>query len=242
MTIQDTLTLISEGRTDLVCELVTLPDWREAASALPISPARWCVYYDDVTGLRVLQGAGGLSGVDLDHELNSAAFFGHWKVCDFLITAGADPKHGLSDAGETPLHNALCKAGRPAIAYTVRLLLERGADPNAKTTPGAETGAFMRDARTKGETPLHRAAAFADRATIQLLLDHGADKQATDAQGDTPLSWASWHLRPGSVLQALAFPPHNISDKHVAMNTSDHGAGWGNGMERNFMGGYRPLS
>ena len=41
----------------------------------------------------------------------------------------------------------------------------------------------MRDCRTKGETPLHRAAAFASEATIQRLLDAGARVDASDANG-----------------------------------------------------------
>ena len=59
----------------------------------------------------------------------------------------------------------------------VRLLVENGAQINAKTIPGVETGAFMRDVRTKGETPLHRAAAYADETTIKYLIDHGAEKK-----------------------------------------------------------------
>ena len=243
MTRDQILKLISGGRTDLVFELLGLPDWRDALRAGPISPLSWFVYYNDVTALRAVQASGGSwSDFDLNRELNSAAFFGHWKVCDFLISLGADPRQGLDDTGETPLHNALCKAGRPHFGRTVRLLLERGADPNARTLADRETSAFMRDARTKGETPLHRAAAFAAPETIQMLLDHGADRQARDAQGESPLSWASWHLRPGRVLQLLAFPPHNISDKHIAMSTSDHGCGWGESMERKFLGEYLPLS
>lgn len=75
-----------------------------------------------------------------------------------------------------------------------------------------------------------------------MLLDAGADPTRRDAHGDTPLSWASWHLRPGEILALLAHGPHRISQKHVEMNTSDHGAGWGNGMERNLLGEYWPLS
>jgi len=43
----------------------------------------------------------------------------------------------------------------------------------------------MRDCRTKGETPLHRAAAFGDEESIQLLLDAGAAVDAKDSNGDT---------------------------------------------------------
>lgn len=43
----------------------------------------------------------------------------------------------------------------------------------------------------KGETPLHRAAAFGRPAVIQALLNAGADPTIRDANNDTPLSWAS---------------------------------------------------
>lgn len=243
MSREETLALISRGRTDLVFELLKLPNWQEVADSASLHPLVWFVYYDDVSAIRAMLAAGGsFDDLDIDEQLNSAAFFGHWKVCDFLIGEGADVRHALPSTGETALHSALCKASRPHYLHTVRLLLEHGADPNAATKPDQETGAFMRDVRTKGETPLHRAAAFSDAAIIELLIEHGADREAKDAAGDTPLSWASWHLRPGKILQLLAFPPHNISDKHVEMNTSDHGAGWGNAMERNFVGDYLPLS
>lgn len=234
---------ISKGRTDLVFDLLALPDWRAALIEGPVGPLQWFVYYNDVTALKAVQRAGGdLSGIDLSTELGHAAFFGHWKVADFMLANGADARHANSDTGETPLHSAFCKAGRPYFINIVRLLLSHGADPNARTIPGRETGAFMRDARTKGESPLHRAAAFADADAIQLLLDHGADPSAQDAYGDTPISWASWHLRPGAILRLLAHGPHQVSQAHVAGSTSDHGAGWGNGMERKFVGEYLPES
>ena len=100
----------------------------------------------------------------------------------------------------------------------------------------------MRDVRTKGETPLHRAAAYGDEAMIQYLLDNGSDKQARDAHGNSPISWASEHLRPGSILKLLSFPPHNISERSAEIITSDHGCGWGNGMERKILGEYIPES
>jgi len=68
----------------------------------------------------------------------------------------------------------------------------------------------MRDARTKGETPLHRAAAFAGEEAIQLLLDAGAKIDAKDANGDSPLGWGSWHLRPDSILRKLCYGDFRI--------------------------------
>lgn len=232
---------ISRGRTDLVFDFLRLPDWREALHAGPVKIAQWFVYYNDVTALKALIDAGDdLRSLDLDEELGHAAFFGHWKVCDFLIKHGARPNSVIAATGETPLHSALSKAGRPYYLYVVRLLVECGADINARTIPGRETSAFMRDVRTKGETPLHRAAAYADEETIGFLLRHGADRQARDARGDSPLTWASEHLRPGTILALLQFAPHAISEKTREAITSDHGVGWGNGMERKLLGDYLP--
>ena len=74
----------------------------------------------------------------------------------------------------------------------VEILLAAGANLNAVTRPGVATGCFMRDARTRGESALHRAAAFGSAAAIEALLRAGARKDLRDAHGDSPLSWASW--------------------------------------------------
>ena len=76
----------------------------------------------------------------------------------------------------------------------------------------------MRDCRTRQETPLHRAAAFASAETIQLLLDAGAKIDAKDANGDSPLSWGSWHLCPDSILRKLLYDSFSI---HPARRTMD---------------------
>jgi ankyrin repeat protein len=235
----ETLDRISRGRTDLVFDLLALPDWKAILHEGEIKPLQWFVYYNDTTALKAVLSAGGdLSSIDLDRELGHASFFGHWKVVDFLIGHGADVNYALPDTAETPLHSSLCKAGRPHFLFVIKLLVENGANVNAKTRSGGESGSFMRDVRTKGETPLHRAAAYGDEAMIQYLLDNGADREARDAHGNSPISWASEHLRPGSILKLLSFPPHNVSDAGAAQITSDHGCGWGNGMERKFVGDY----
>src|SRR5262249_38340940 len=102
----------------------------------------------------------------------------------------------------------------------VQVLLRAGADANAKTRPGAETGAFMRDARTRGESPLHRAALFGTPPTLALLLDAGANREAVDAFGDSPLSWASWARRPVDILRPLLFGEHRIHEKHTPMRAN----------------------
>ncbi|MBX2897082.1 MAG: ankyrin repeat domain-containing protein [Cyclobacteriaceae bacterium] len=235
------LELISRGRTDFIFQFLKLSDWKSQLHAGSVKPLQWLIYYNDVTGLRaVLEAGGDLSSLNIDEELGNAAFFGHWKVCDFLINHGANVNAVVPLTHETPLHAAVSKAGRPHYYYVVKLLVEKGANVNAQTKAGKETGAFMRDVRTKGETPLHRAAAYCDERTITFLLEHGANKTLKDAHGNSPLSWASEHLRPGSVLALLSYGDYKISDSHITKNTSDHGAGWGTGMDWNLFGDYLP--
>lgn len=234
---------ISRGRTDLVFDLLGLADWPAVLGQGRVRALQWFVYYNDVTAMKAILEAGGdLSSINLDDELGNAAFFGHWKMCDFLIAQGADVNASNAMTGETALHNALAKAGRPYFLYVVKLLVEQGADVNAPTNPGQETGAFMRDVKTRGETPLHRAAAYADAAIIEYLLANGADREARDAHGDSPISWASQHLRPGSVLSLLSFGEHRIGENSRRSITSDHGMGWGYGMEWKLIGEFLPES
>lgn len=139
----------------------------------------------------------------------------------------------MPDTGETPLHAALSKANRPAFDHVVKLLLAAGGDPNRTTKAAAATGSFMRDCRTKAETPLHRAAAFGTVESIQLLLDAGAAKDAKDMNGDTPLAWASWHLRPAEILRRLCYGGSSIHPD--ARWTGDHGSGWA-GQDEHLLG------
>lgn len=103
------------------------------------------------------------------------------------------------------------------------VLLAAAADPNISTVPGSETGCFMRDARSKGETAFHRAAAFASETTVAALIAAGAARDAKDAYGDTPLSWASWHLRPAAIIRLLCHDDFAIDP--AAQWTGDHGQG-----------------
>ncbi len=122
------------------------------------------------------------------------------------------------------MHLALCKANRPVYDEVVKVLLANGANPNAATMSSAETGCFMRDCRTKGETPLHRAGAFGSERAIDALIAAGARRDAKDANGDSPLSWASWHLRPDAILRKLCYDRFSI--RPGRSSSYDHGAGW----------------
>jgi uncharacterized protein len=216
---------IVDGRTDLVFEYVEEGHSAESTDEHGVSLLQWCAYYGDVSAMKFLlsQGAKRESlGDNLD--LNGAAFHGHWRLCQFLVEHGADANHPLPDTGEVPLHAALCTPRRLAHNLVLKVLLAHGADPNRKTKDNTETGSFMRDCRTKGETPLHRAAAFGDEEAIHLLLDAGAVIDAKDMNGDSPLGWASWYARPASILRKLCYGDFRIRP--------DYGVG----MEANLLG------
>jgi len=214
------LTRIANGRTDLVLDHIAGGHPANATDDNGVSLLQWCAYYGDVSAIRMLLAHGESLESLSPTALNEAAFHGHWKLCEFLLEHGADANLPLADTGETPLHAALCTPDRTAHDLVLKVLLANGADPNRVTKPGVETGGFMRDCRTKGETPLHRAAAFGTEETIQLLLDAGADLQARDASGDTPLSWASWYVRPDAILRKLLYGDFRIHPGRKPMKVS----------------------
>jgi ankyrin repeat protein len=227
---------IADGRTDLVFDYLEQGHVADSQDAGGVSLLSWSAYYGDVSAIRYLMSKGALlDSLGSNFDLNGASFHGHWQLCQFLIENGADVNHELEDTGETPLHAATCKANRPAFDLVVKILLKNGADPNRATKPGVETGSFMRDCRTKGETPLHRAAAFGTEETIRMLLEAGAIVDARDMNGETPLSWASWHLRAGSILKRLSYGEHTISAAGIGHYSTDRGQGWG-GMDVSLRG------
>lgn len=211
MQIDTILRAVQRGRTDLVCELFQRSGGPTATAEEAAELLRWCCYYGDTTACRLLVDQGqSLSVLGPDLGLNGAAFHGHWQLCRYLLESGASARFTDPETGETPLHSALTNEDRERYDLVVDVLLSAGADPNAATIPGRETGAFMRDAKTRGERPLHRAALFGRAATISKLIEAGADRELLDAQGESPLAWASWTRRPVEVLQLLLYGRHRI--------------------------------
>jgi uncharacterized protein len=212
---------IADGRTDLVFEYIAAGN--AATAAVNRTPLiRWCAYYGDVSAIKFLLAQGeSLASLGGNFDLSGACFHGHWRLCQFLIEQGADVNCANAQTGETSLHAVLCKSNRVRYTPLVRILLAAGADPNRATLPGIETSSFMRDSRTKGETPLHRAAAYGNEEDIGLLLAAGARVDAKDANGDTPLAWASWHLRPGAILHLLCYGDFHIHPERQKHSTCE---------------------
>jgi ankyrin repeat protein len=104
--------------------------------------------------------------------LGLAAFFKRRVVVAYLLERSADPKAASRDQGFTPLHSAVASDAGASDAEIVRMLLEAGADPNARSR--------------QGTTPVHTAAFTGDRAVLDLLLAHGADTGIRSVDGKTP--------------------------------------------------------
>ena len=143
---------------------------------------------------------------DDSNLLCNAAFNGKVDSVKWLIGKGEDPNFTFTNTGENALHYTICKMSEiEQRVEIVRILIAAGTDVSKKTLPGKPTLCFMRDAYLKGETPLHRAAAYGNATIIKMLLDAGADPSVKDANGDTPISWGSWHLRDDDVLRLLIY-------------------------------------
>jgi uncharacterized protein len=95
-----------------------------------------------------------------------AIFFGHGELSRWLIEQGADVNAAANNAQKVAaVHAAAAVCDRE----TMKLLLERGADPNAR--------------QQADYTPLHGAASRGDVEMARLLLAHGADRNAKGSDG-----------------------------------------------------------
>jgi len=215
------LSELGDGRTELVFDLLEAGLPASYRDEHGVSLMRQCAYYGDVSAIRFLLSRGeSLASLGENLGLEDASFHGHWRLCKFVLEQGADVNRASEDTGETPLHNVLSKTDRLVYDRVLMVLLSHGANPNVATKPGIETGAFMRDCRTKGETPLHRAAAFGEVETIRILKEAGAILDARDANGETPLSWASWYGRPTPVLRELLYGDFRIHPQNQSMRAN----------------------
>lgn len=157
-------------------------------------------------GLDLFYSLGAKITFDNANLLCNAAYNGKTDSVKWLLGKGEDADFTFMETGENALHYTLSKTSEmDARTEIVKILIAAGTDVNKKTKAGEPTLCFMRDAYLKGETPLHRAAAYGNTSIIKMLLDAGGEPSVKDANGDTPVSWGSWHLRDDDVLRLLIY-------------------------------------
>jgi len=104
--------------------------------------------------------------------LHMAALMGHLEIVKLLLERRVEV-NAVDMNGQTPLF----RATHGGFSEICKLLLEARADPNRKE-------------KSQDWTALHKAAFHANREIVELLLKHGADPHALDADGKSALHWA----------------------------------------------------
>jgi ankyrin repeat protein len=180
-------------------------------------------------------------GADLDRRefpdnaapLHFAALHGDLETIRLLVEAGADLEGNGDDYEVGVLGWATCfgQVREDVAAY----LLSHGATLNVWTAIALDRPDELRAmlARDPGllharmtrnqhrRTPLHHAAAKARLRMIELLLELGADANAVDAAGATPLTTASQERADARIVSALLAAGARL-DLLTAVNTGRH--------------------
>ena len=159
------------GRADIVRLLLD--------RGAPVSFAEACAIGDAGLALRLLDADPSLldqRSEDGFPPLGLAIFFRHPDLARTLIERGADVNAAAENRQRVrPLHAAASVGD----LETMRLLLERGADPNTR--------------QELDFTPLHGAAARGDVEMARLLLAHGAGREPKSSDGKSPADVAREH-------------------------------------------------
>jgi len=183
----------AEGHADVVQALIGLGADVKAASQSGFTPMIFAAAKNDGKSIRHLVAA----GADPAPKALSVAFaYRNAAAMSALVESGASPN--ITDAtGATPLH----AAAQIGDADLIRILLKKGADPNAKTAKamaGRGGGGGFR--RILGEqTALHMAAAAAHLDAMRALVAGGADPLLQSQLNTTLLMSAAGSGKPAIV-------------------------------------------
>jgi ankyrin repeat protein len=132
--------------------------------------------------------------------LQTAIFNGHYDLAARLVARGANVNDG-SLYTTIEMRNLATYSNRPnppdvdkqmSSLDVVKILLERGADPNQPYTKKIPPRQAQGDINVPpGATPLYRATRATDLAAIRMLIEKGANPNVGVKDGSTPLMAAS---------------------------------------------------
>ncbi len=183
------------------------------------TPLLYAALYGDAASVKLLLDAG--ADPNIRNDAGASALM--WAAGDLekvrlLVEHGADV-NATSDAGRTPL---LIAAGRFGNAAVVKLLLDRGANPSAKSPS------------LFGEmTVLTEAAGTGDESVLRMLVDHGADVKAAgflalfvavEAHCEKCVDLFLKGAGPEIVNPAMVLLAPPLDDGHAVPMMLDHGA------------------
>jgi ankyrin repeat protein len=178
----DTITAAAAGDTVTLQRLMALDPSLSRAEHFYAPPIHFAVREGHLKAVRILLDAGAAeaewNGCDLDDLIEIARDRGHEDIA-LLLDEVRGHRRPVAPAEDHPIHMAAERGD----VQSVRDILK-----------GDATLLNRRDA--DGRTPLHRAVMGSAHEVMALLLDRGADIEATDGTGSQALDVAVWSRRP----------------------------------------------
>jgi len=169
-----------DGRLDAAKTLVDAGAKVEMADPNAITPLLMAISNDQISTARFL--------IEKGAKINVSDWYGRTPLWTSVEVRNMDFDNGSFENG----------VDRGLVLDLIKLLLDKGADPNARTKESIPIRRFMlRTTGTlewvdfTGQTPFLRAAYAGDLTVMRLLLDHGADPKIATFGGTTPLMAAA---------------------------------------------------
>ena len=175
------------------------PNVRNKLETTPLIEA---AYHSNAEIIKALLDAGAdpnAAGADGQTPLMLVARGTNVDAARMLLDKGANPNAKESQRGQTALMWAAANSQGPRAAM-LRLLVERGADLDAKTATDLMTPLVSAEPRAQprspgGMTALMFAAREGCLDCVAAMVEKGASIDLPDPEGVTPLLWAIWNTR-----------------------------------------------
>ena len=193
------LAAASNGDLALVNRLLKAGANPNVKNALNTTPLLEAAFHSNTEIIKALIEAGAdpnLAGPDGQTPLMLVARGDNVAAAKLLLDKGANPRATESQRDQTALMWAAANNQGPM----ARLLVERGADVDAKTAIDLMTPLVSAEPRAQPRSPGGMTALmFASREgcleCVRAIVEKGAKIDLADPEGVTPLLWAVWNTR-----------------------------------------------